>query len=151
MGKTSKVELDSYNNFCQKLKEGSVIYNVDHTNGWGDYLLVISKSVVCVGKTKTYTLLLLGLKKERDRYLPRDLRISITPEDASHVPYLKYVGYCKFELLLILRDCKINLGLATAYGNTDLHKFTKGMKIRKPQARKYDGDGKPVIKKLKNN
>ena len=151
MGKTSKVELDSYNNFCQKLKEGSVIYNVDHTNGWGEYLLVIDKSSICVGKTRTYSLILLGIQKERGRYLPRNLKISLTPESASHIPYLKYVGYCRYELLLVLRDVNINVGLVAAYGNTDLHKFTKSMRMRKPQTRKYNKDGKPVIKKNSNN
>jgi hypothetical protein len=151
VGKTSRVELDSYNNFCKKLSEGSVIYNVDTTNGWGEYLLVIDKSIICVGKTHTYSIILLGIQKERGRYLPRNLKISLTPENASNIPYLKYVGYCRYELLLVLRDVNINIGLAAAYGSTDLHKFTKNAHIRKPQIRKYNKDGKPVIKKNSNN
>jgi hypothetical protein len=151
VGKTSRVELDSYNNFCKKLSEGSVIYNVDTTNGWGEYLLVIDKSSICIGKTHTYSIILLGIQKERGRYLPRNLKISLTPENASNIPYLKYVGYCRYELFLVLRDVNINIGLAAAYGSTDLHKFTKNVHIRKPQIRKYNKDGKPVIKKNSNN
>lgn len=151
MGKTSDMGIGSYNSFCKGLKEGTILYNVDSTNCWGDYLLVVNKTSIQIGSVKTYTVLLLGLKKEDSVFKSRHLRISMTPDYASHVPFLKYVGYSKFELLPVLKDVDVNMGLVAAYGTTDLRKYAQRLSIRKPQSRRYDKDGKPVIKKPSND
>ena len=50
----------------------------------------------------------------------------------------------------MLKDIDINVGLVSVYSNTDLHKYAQKLKVRKPQKKKYDRDGKPIIKKLNN-
>lgn len=144
------IGLNEYNDFCRDLRAGTVLYNIDSTNLWGDYLLVVNVSPVRVGNAKTYTALLLGLKKQEGQYVSRDLCISLIPEYANRIPFLKHVGYCKFSLLPVLEKVNIDVGLATIYGNTDLHKFATKLSIRKPRTHKYDKDGKPVIKKPRN-
>ena len=142
--------IGAYNDFCRNITEGSILYNVDCTNLWGDYLLVANKAVIRVGNAKTFALLLLGLEKENGHYKPRNLRISMTPDHANRIPFLKYVGYCKFELLPVLNEVNVDVGLVSIFGETDLHKYTQKLNIRKPQNRKYDKDGNPIIKKLNN-
>ena len=62
------VGLEEYNRFCGNLKEGCILYNIDSTNSWGDYLLVVNISAVKVEGIKTYTVLLLGLKKDKNKW-----------------------------------------------------------------------------------
>lgn len=150
MSNSANTSLGAYNDFCKDLREGSVLYNIDPTNMWGDYLLVVNKSIIRVGNAKTYSVLLLGLKKEDGVYKTRNMRISLTPDYAPYVSYLKHVGFCKFELLPVLKDTDIKAGLVAAYSNVDLHQFTKRLSIRKPQRHKYDRDGKPIIRKCNN-
>ncbi len=150
MKKAADKNLIAYNSFCKGLYEGSILYNINPTNLWGDYLLVINKACVHIGSTKTYTLQLLGLKKEDGKYIPRNTNITVTPDDAKDVFFLKYVGHCKFELLPVLKNVDVNVGLVSIYGSTDLHKYTRKLNIRKPQKHRYDKDGRPVIKELKN-
>lgn len=151
MDSTFDTGFDAYNSFCKGLREGSILYNVDCTNGWGDYLLVVNKSKIQIGNVTTYSLFLIGLSKVGNRYVPSKRKISLTPEYASHIPFLKYVGYCKFDLIPSIMEIDVNIGLVATYGNTDLHKFAKRLHIRKPQKHKYDRDGRPVIKKTNNN
>ena len=143
-------DIGNYNGFCKNLTEGCILYNIDSTNLWGDYLLVASISIVRIGSHKTYTVLLLGLKKEGTSYVPRNLCIKLTPDYAKNVPFLKYVGHCKFKLIPELSNMDINTGLVAAYGSIDLHKYTTKLSIRKPRARKYDREGKLVIRKPNN-
>ena len=150
MNKNISTEIAAYNSFCRNITEGSILYNIDSTNLWGDYLLVASKQVIRLGSIKTYTLLLLGLQKKEEGYVSRNLRITLTPDYASRIPFLKYVGFCKFELYPVLSETNINLGLVSVYSQTDLHKYTRHLNIRKPQKKKYDREGKPIIKKLNN-
>lgn len=144
------VTMDDYNRFCSSLKEGCILYNVNNTNNWGDYLLVVNISAVKVSEQKTYTVLLLGLKKEKDSLVSRNTRIKLIPDYAQNVPFLKPVGYCDFKIVPILDNVKLNVGLAAVYGSTDLHKFTKNLSIRKPKKRKFGIDGKPIVKKAEN-
>ena len=65
MSVIANTDLGVYNNFCKNITEGSILYNMDITNLWGDYLLVVQKTIIRIGKMKTYSLLLLGLKKRR--------------------------------------------------------------------------------------
>lgn len=139
--------LEKYNSFCKELRAGHVLYNMDSSNGWGEYLLVASITSVNVGDVRTYTVLLLGLRKQEGEFVPHHLCISMTPDYANHVPLLKHVGYCRFSLIPLLEEVNINTGLAAVYGNTDLHKFATKLSIRKPRNRKYDKDGNPVIRK----
>lgn len=150
MAKTQKVSLEVYNDFCKGLKEGSILYNLDSTNSWGDYLLVVHKAMVKVEEIKTYTLLLIGLKKKGTSYEVRNTKVVITPDYSGPIIFLKYVGFCKFKLQPVIENIKVNTGMAAIYGSTDLHKFTQKFNIRKPQKRKYDNEGKPFIKELNN-
>ena len=147
MNDGGNIGLDEYNGFCKGLSVGSILYNIDTTNMWGDYLLVASISHFKVGEIKTYTVILLGLKKEEGKYIPRNTSISLTPDYANSIPFLKPVGYCKFSMFPIIEEVNVNIGLAAVYGNTDLHKFATKLSIRKPRKHKYGKDGKPVIKK----
>lgn len=140
-------DIGNYNKFCGNLVEGSILYNIDSTNRWGEYLLVASISVVRISGMRTYTVLLIGLTKEEGNYKPRNLCIKLTPDYAKNVPFLKYVGHCNFTLVPELSNIDINVGLVTVYGNVDLHKFAEKLSIRKPRRGKYDKDGKLVIKK----
>lgn len=150
MDNNTNLDLGAYNDFCRNITEGSILYNVDSTNMWGDYLLVVNKQLIRVGNAKTYSLLLLGLKKENGQYKHRNLRISLTPDYANRIPFLKYVGNCKFELLPILNEVNVHIGLVSVYSTVDLHKYTQQLSVRKPQKKKYGKDGKPIIKKCNN-
>lgn len=146
----TSINLTDYNNFCKSLHEGSILFNIDKTNYWGDYFLVANIATVVFKGIKTYSMLLLGLRKKGKDFVSRNCRIKITPEYAKNIPFLKYVGYCNFTLIPEIKDINVNLGLATVYGEMDLHKYAKKLSIRKPQYHKYGKDGKPVIKKMKN-
>lgn len=146
----NNLEINEYNQFCSNLREGYVLYNIDTTNSWGDYLLVANISTIKIGEVKTYTVLLLGLRKDQSNFVPRNIRIKLTPEHAGNVPFLKYVGHCNFRLIPELEEVNINIGLATVYGTTDLHKFATNLSIRKPRKHKYANDGKLVIRNVKN-
>ena len=147
---SKSVDIDTYNRFCSNLKEGYVLYNVDSTNLWGDYLLVVDIIPVRIGNNKTYTVLLLGLKKENGVFKTRNLRIKLTPDHAKNIPFLKYVGHCNFDLQIEMSNVNINTGLVTVYGQTDLHKFATNLSIRKPRKNKYGKDGKLIIKPTSN-
>lgn len=150
MGKTANISLEEYNTFCRNLKEGNILYNIDTTNLWGEYLLVINKIAVRVNGTKTYTILLAGLKKENEQYKPKDIMVVLTPDHASSIPFLKYVGYCKFKLLPVIEKADVNVGLVAAYSEADLRKYAYSINMRKPQKARYGNDGNPVIKKMNN-
>jgi hypothetical protein len=140
-----------YNDFCKNLKEGYILYNVDSTNSWGDYFLVVNVAKVCINKIMTYTALLLGLRKDKDKFVPRDSRIKLTPDCATNVPFLKYIGKCSYRLIPEIKDVEVNIGLAAVYGSTDIHKFASSLHLHKPRNRKYGNDGKPVVKKAGND
>lgn len=146
----SENTLNIYNDFCRNLKEGNILYNVDYTNHWGEYLLVANIATFIFEGMKTYTALLIGLKKEGSKLTPYNLRIKFTPEHIDHIPFLKYVGRCDYQLVPKIENLELNLGLATIYGSIDLHKYTKKLSIRKPRNRKYGNDGHLIIKKASN-
>lgn len=143
-------ELSEYNSFCRELKAGNVLYNLNSTNMWGEYLLVVNVAAVKVGESRTYTVMLLELRRQDGKFVPGNTCVSMTPDYADNIPFLRYVGHCKFSLVPLLEDVNINIGLATVYGNTDLHKFTTKLSIRKPRSSKYDKEGNPVIRKPRN-
>ena len=144
-------DLNVYNNFCKNLAEGYILYNVDSTNGWGEYFVVVNIATVRLQGLKTYTALLIGLKKEDGKFYPRNTRIKITPDYAKNVPFLKYVGRCRFKLIPELTDVEVNAGLVAVYGTVDLRKFNEWTPLRKPKKRKYGKDGKPIIRKVEND
>ena len=117
------VSLGNYNKFCGNLKEGFILYNVDSTNLWGEYLLVANVTAIRLNGLKTYTVLMIGLKKEENKFIPYNLSIKMTPDYASNIPFLKYVGKCEFRLIPDLQNVEVSTGLIAAYGSTDLHKF----------------------------
>jgi hypothetical protein len=145
-----KTGINEYNAFCKELRAGSILYNINSVNLWGDYLLVANVAHVRVGNAATYTVLLLGMKKVEGNYVPRNLCISLTPDNMEQIPFLKHVGYGKFTLVPMFDEINVNVGLATVYSQTDLHKFVSKLSIRKPRVHKYGKDGKPVIKKNGN-
>ena len=149
-GQQLNTSLEEYNKFCNNLAEGCILYNIDSTNMWGDYFLVANISPVRIGEMKTYTALLLGLKKDKNRFLPVNRKIKLTPDCAGNVPFLKYVGRCKFSIIPELSEVEVNIGLATVYGQTDLRKFTEKLSIRKPKKKKYGRDGKLFVRKTGN-
>lgn len=146
----NKTGIDDYNKFCKELKAGNILYNINSMNLWGDYLLVAHVTHVRVGNADTYTALLLGLKKTEGQYIPRNFYVSLTPDNIEQIHFLKHVGYGKFTLVPVFSEINVNVGLATVYSQTDLHKFVSKLSIRKPRVSKYDKDGKPVIKKNSN-
>lgn len=150
MGKVSDSDIEFYNKFCKNLTEGCILYNVNKTNSWGEYLLVANITEVILSGMKTYSVLLIGLKKEDGEYLPKNLRIKITPDHYNDVHFLNYVGRCNFNLIPNIKDININKGLIAIYQDVDLRKYAKNIKIRKPKNRKYAADGKLVIRKAEN-
>lgn len=146
----NKTGISEYNAFCKELRAGNILYNINSMNLWGDYLLVAHVTHIRVANINTYTALLIGMKKQDGKYVPRNLCISLTPDNMEQVPFLKHVGYSKFTLVPVFEDMKVDVGLATIYSQTDLHKFVSKLSIRKPRTHKYGNDGKPVIKKNGN-
>ena len=142
--------IKEYNAFCKELKAGHILYNVNPMNRWGDYLLVAHITHIRIEGIDTYTVLLIGMKKAEGRYFPINLCIALTPENMDQVPFLKHVGYGKFTLVPVFEEVKVDVGLATVYSQTDLHKFVTKLSIRNPRTHKYGKDGKPVIKKNGN-
>lgn len=142
--------LDEYNGFCKSLKTGTILYNMDASNGWGEYFLVVNIALVRVCDTVTYTVFLMGIKKKDGKYLPDYKCMSLTPDYARHIPFLKPVGYCEYSLLPALEEVNVNVGLVTVYSDMDLHKFTTKLSIRKPKNPKYGKDGRLVINKPSN-
>lgn len=150
MDNTANTGLSEYNTFCRNSKEGDILYNLDSTNCWGEYLLVANVSKVVIKGVATYTMLLLGLMRKEGSMVPLNIRIKLTPEYHANIPFLKYVGHCSFRLIPTIDEMDFNLGLAAVYGSTDLWKYKEKLSIRKPRRRKYGRDGKPVIKKAGN-
>ena len=142
--------LSEYNAFCKDLRAGNILYNIDSTNMWGEYLLVAHVTAVTVGGKKTYTALLICMEKREGSYIPLNRCISLTPDSAKNVPFLKHIGYCKFNLIPEFKDMRVDVGLVAVYSRTDLHKFATKLSIRKPKNRKYGKDGKLVIGKTEN-
>lgn len=144
------IGLREYNKFCKDLKAGSILYNINSLNNWGEYLLAINVDYVKFSDFSTYTVLLLGLKKEDGKYTSRDFCISLTPDHRAQIPFLKYVGYSKFKLIPVLDDVNVNVGLVARFSQVDLHEFAQKLSIRKPKTHKYGKDGKLIIKKTGN-
>lgn len=145
-----KTDLKAFNDFCGNLREGAVLYNVDSTNLWGEFLLVVNITTVVIERKRTYAVLMIGLKKDEGKFIPKNLRIKLTPDYAPNIPFLKYVGHCNFQLIPDLKDVNVNLGLVTVYSNIDLWKYKEKLATRKPRRRKYGKDGKLIIKKAEN-
>ena len=142
--------IQEFNDFCSSLTEGTVLYNIDKTNGWGEYLMVINVSKITLDSIDTYSVLLLGLHKEGDTFKAKNLKITLTPDYSDNIPYLRCVGNCEFILNPCISQISINKALTIVYGDTDLSKFSKKLSIRKPRKRKYDKEGKLVLKKINN-
>ena len=68
--------LSEYNGFCKDLRAGNILYNIDSTNMWGEYLLVAHVTSVMVGDKKTYTALLICMEKKDGSYIPLNRCIS---------------------------------------------------------------------------
>lgn len=135
--------LEQYNEFCKNLKEGYILYNLDSTNSWGEYLLVGEKFSIRIGSEKTHAMLLFGIRRKENKFVFNNIRIKLTPECAGNVPFLKYIGRCKCSTFPNTSEFNVNMGLAVAYSNVDLHKYAEKLSIRKPKKKRYANDGKP--------
>lgn len=142
--------IEEYNAFCKELRIGNILYNINSMNLWGEYLLVANVTRIRFSNTDTYTALLLGMKKVDGKYVNRNFCISLTPDNMAQIPFLKCVGYSRFTLVPVFDEINVNVGLATVYSQTDLHKFTSKLSTRKPRTHKYGKDGKLIIKKNGN-
>ena len=147
---TEKTGIEEYNGFCKELRVGNILYNINSMNLWGEYLLVAHIAHIKTSGIDTYTVLLLGLKKQDGKYVSRNVCVSLTPDNMEQIPFLKHVGYGQFTLVPVFDSINVNVGLATVYSQTDLHKFATKLSIRKPRTHKYGKDGKLVIKKSSN-
>lgn len=143
-------DIGSYNSFCKNIVEGDILYNLNYTNLWAEYLLVVSIITVTLNNTKTYTVLLLGMKKNGDTFEFLNQNIRLSPDNADNIHYLKPVGYCKYTLSTVISSCTINKGMETIYKNTDLWQFKEKIAVRKPRKKKYGNDGKPIIRSNNN-
>ena len=137
-----------FNNFCENLSEGDILYNLDYTNKWGEYLLVLSKATIKMKDCKTYYVLLTGLKKKDGRFIPANTRINLTPKMADSTYFLKPIGSCEYSILPIIENVFINKGLIAMYENTDLKEYSAKAHVRKPKVRKYGEDNKPVVRDI---
>lgn len=146
-GRKHSASLEEYNKFCKGLKEGDVLYNINKTNRWGEYLLVANITRIAIDNFHTYTILFLVLKRERKDFVFCNLKIRFNPEHAGNISYFKYIGHINFRLVPVFDDINVNMGLVTVYSNTDLRRYSKGLKIRKPVNRKYSKGGDFVIDK----
>jgi len=141
-----------FNEFCAALNEGDILYNIDASNLWGEYLLVANIASISVFNKPSFAVLLLGVKKVEQEYVPYNLRISLTPDCAGNVAFLKYIGHCSFKLLPEMNNINISTGLVAIYSNVSLKKYTEqNLTIRKAKKRKYAMDGKLVLRKLNND
>ena len=139
----SSNSLEKYNDFCKNLMEGYILYNLDSTNSWGEYLLVGEKFNIKVGNEKTFAFLLFGIKRKESKFVFSNTKVKLTPDCAGNVPFLKYIGRCKCNTFPDMSEINVNMGLAVAYSNTDLHRYAEKNSVRKPKTRKYANDGKP--------
>lgn len=140
---TDNDSLKQYNDFCRNLVEGYILYNIDSTNSWGEYLLVGEKFPINISTEKTYAVLLFGLKRKDNKFVFNNTKVKLTPDCAGNIPFLKYIGKCTCTTLPDMENVNVNIGLAVAYGNIDLHKYAERLSIRKPKKKKYANDGKP--------
>lgn len=142
---------EKYNEFCRSVNEGDILYNIDSTNCWGDYLLVAAKAPIKVRNAKSWFILLLGLDLKDDKLITTSVRINLTPDEMQSTYYLKYVGYCKYSLTPTIYNSTIVEALKNTYKNIDLWKYSKKLHLRKPKKRKYGRDGKPIINNNNNS
>lgn len=148
---TLENKLFKYNLFCKNLQEGDILYNLDNTNSWGEFFLVATKAAITIGKLKTWCLLLIGMKEKDKQFVPSNTRVHLTPDKSDNTAYLKKVGYCKFEFSVTILNDKVNRGLVVVYQETDLWKYAHKIQAKKPKKRKYERDGKPVVKPAGND
>lgn len=143
-------EIFNYNVFCKTIKEGDILYNMNKSNKWGELLLVAAKSAIVINDLETYSLLLLGLNSKDNLITTNGQRVDFTPQLASAIPYLRNVGHCKYEFFAEMKDFNVNFGMIVVCKDTDLKKYAMHHS-RKPRARKYGDDGKPIVKPTKND
>lgn len=145
-----KVSFKEYNEFCKELQEGDILYNLDYTNKWGKYLLVMCKAYIRTDKVSTYCILLTGLERDADEMKPTNKRIHFTPSMAQYVPFLKHVGHCDFFFTVNTDVKNFSERLAEKYDTSDIWEYSKKIHIRKPKKRKYDADSTLIVKDTVN-
>lgn len=143
-----KEKLAEFNRFCKNLHEGDILYNINSTNLWGEYLLVAAKATVRFVGQKSYFIFLLGLKKCGNTFTSNNVRINFSFDKMGNLPFLKPVGFCRYSITPSFGDTAINNGLVVMYSNVDLQKYTRKHHLKKSKRRKYDVNGEKVIQQL---
>lgn len=143
--------LAAFNDFCKDTKEGDIFYNLDSTNSWGKYLLVVTKSVLCIDSQRTSFLMLFGLEKnEEGKLLPKGTRIDLTFDKFDSIAYLKRVGHCKYSLTPVLMEEKVNENLERFYKATNTFHYHNTHNCPKKKNRTWDIDGRKIVKDTDN-
>jgi len=148
MKKSIKDRLIDYCAFCNTLKVGDLLYNINSANAWGEYLLVATKANVYVDCEKTPYVMLLGLQDRKGEFTFNNKRIDFTLELDNMIPFLKVVGKCKFELRPIIIKCIPIKELLALYKSIDPWKYAQKIDGRKPKTKKYEKDGTKVVKRI---
>ena len=142
--KSEPTKIPSFIEFLKKISEGDILYNINPTSHWGEYLLVAAKSIFREKGYSTGFILLTGLKKDEDNFVPTTTRIYFSSSKSSYIPYLKKIGWCKFQLMPVIKEEKVNEKLTMIYKSIELKKIKDFS--RKPKNRKYDEDGSLFVK-----
>lgn len=145
--KTIPERLVEFNEFCKQLHTGDLIYNINSSNAWGEYLMVATKANIIIGKEKSYYIMFFGLRKDGEAFSFNDKKIDFTLNLDGEIPFLKVVGKCEFELKPAIIRAFSRKELIAIYKGMDLRKYTKTANVRKARYKKY-ADGTTVIKKI---
>lgn len=139
--------LSSYNAFCSQLHEGDILKNLNPSNNWGAFLMVVGKSSIALGEHSTYSVLLVGLEDNGEGYTGNGNSIFLTPDKLRHTEYLRYVGKGKYTLSPVVSDIEIDERMMNMSNRLNVKKWEG----RRPRTKRYDACGNPIIKKMSNN
>lgn len=143
-----RLKINKFNTFCSDLRVGDVIYNIDNTNLWGDFLVVAVKAPIRYLSIKTWYILLLGVDRKEEGFESNNVRIDLTVNKAGNVDFLKVIGRCKIKLIPQIENQNIHNGLLVTYKDVGLRKYSERSKLRKPKYKKYDKNGELIVRTL---
>lgn len=137
-------DVERFNEYCKTLHEGDILYNIDSTNLWGEYLIVLVKHQVRTENGSTWFVMLSGARREKDSFRPTSLKVYLSPDKIGSCEYLKYIGHCKVTVTPEFGMGVVNKGLVAVYKGTDLWRYSRNTHCRKVRNRKYDDRGNPI-------
>lgn len=141
--------IKEYIEFCKNIREGDILCDVGGTNISSELLLVAGKITIIIGDIETYSLILLGMKKQNDKIVPDGKRVDITPQKVAFARFLKLVGHCEYSLVAVVDNYRVNTGLVVSYKDADMKNFSKNHS-RKPRLGRYGDDGELLVKSATN-